>query len=121
MMLGKSFKRVRLPLLNSLGFYSSIAINKVGTGNKLIRLGCPKKAAADENMHRAWSGIDKALVSFLENLPEDMRSVGRKLADLYGRYNPDKFRPFDRLRAGSEPCRRRCRLILCQSVSKNKL
>jgi len=31
-------------------------------------------------------------VSFLENLPEDMRSVGRKLADLYGRYNPDKFR-----------------------------
>jgi len=31
-------------------------------------------------------------VSFLENLPGDVRGVGREVADLYGRYNPDKFR-----------------------------
>jgi hypothetical protein len=31
-------------------------------------------------------------VSFFENLPEDVRNVGKEVADLYGRYNPDKFR-----------------------------
>jgi len=31
-------------------------------------------------------------VSFLENLARDVRGVGREMADLYGLYNPDKFR-----------------------------
>jgi len=31
-------------------------------------------------------------VRFLETLPKKVRGVGREVADLYGRYNPDKFR-----------------------------
>jgi len=54
-----------------------------------------KKAAADENMHSPWSRIEEPLVSFLEtimDLSEEVRNVGKEVADLYGRYNPDKFR-----------------------------
>ncbi|MFX0200478.1 MAG: hypothetical protein ACFFCW_30540 [Candidatus Hodarchaeota archaeon] len=65
---------------------------KLGKGNELLALHCLNKAAADENMHRPWAGIQEPLVSFLENLPEDVRGIGREVADLYGRYNPDKFR-----------------------------
>lgn len=36
--------------------------------------------------------IQEPLVKFLEELPEGVRSEGREVADLYGRYNPDKFR-----------------------------
>jgi hypothetical protein len=42
-----------------------------------------------------WSSIQEPLASFLEtmvDLPEDVRSVAIEVADLYGRYNPDKFR-----------------------------
>lgn len=60
--------------------------------NELLALRCLKKAAVDENMHTPWSGIQKPLVSFLMDLPEGVRSEGREVADLYGRYNPDKFR-----------------------------
>jgi hypothetical protein len=28
----------------------------------------------------------------IAELPEELRSVGREVADLCGRYNPDKFR-----------------------------
>jgi hypothetical protein len=31
-------------------------------------------------------------VKFLEDLPENMWSEGKEVADLYGRYNPEKFR-----------------------------
>jgi len=31
-------------------------------------------------------------VKFLEELPEEVRGEGKDVADLYGRYNPDKFR-----------------------------
>ncbi len=46
-------------------------------------------------MHRPWERIQEPLVKFLEEideLPEDVRRAGREVADLYGRYNPDKFR-----------------------------
>ena len=42
-----------------------------------------------------WSNIQDPLVKFLEmidELPENIRSVGKEVADLYGRYNPEKFR-----------------------------
>jgi len=45
--------------------------------------------------HAPWSRIQEPLVSFLEtivDLPGTVRSAGREVADLYGRYNPDKFR-----------------------------
>lgn len=52
-----------------------------------------KKAAADENMHLPWPRIQDALVSFLESLPKAVRSVGREVADLYGRYNtPEAYK-----------------------------
>jgi hypothetical protein len=31
-------------------------------------------------------------VRFFDTLPKDVRGIGREVADLYGRYNPDKFR-----------------------------
>jgi hypothetical protein len=70
-------------------------INKFGKGNELLTLQCLKKAAADENMHYPWSRIEEPLVSFLEtivDLSEEVRNVGKEVVDLYGRYNPDKFR-----------------------------
>jgi hypothetical protein len=43
--------------------------------------------------------IQEPLVKFLEELPEGVRSEGREVADVYGRYNPDKFRGvWDKLR-----------------------
>lgn len=75
-----------------------------------------KKAAADENMHTRWSGIQDQLVKFLEDLPEDVRGLGREVADLYGRCNPDKFRGVLVLR--SEALLRRVeweKLVLCNS------
>jgi hypothetical protein len=65
---------------------------ELGKGNELLALRCLKKAAADENMHMPWADIQDHLIKFLEDLPEDLRSVGREVADLYGRYDPDKFR-----------------------------
>ena len=47
-------------------------------------------------MHTPWSMIQEPLQYFLETLadrPENVRSEARDVADLYGRYNPDKFRP----------------------------
>jgi hypothetical protein len=51
-----------------------------------------KKAAEDKNMHYPWAQIEDSIVKFLEDLPKEVRSEGREVADLYGRYNPDKFR-----------------------------
>jgi hypothetical protein len=65
---------------------------KLGKGNELLALQCLKRAAADENMHTPWGGIHDPLLKFLEELPGDARGLGREVADLYGRYNPDKFR-----------------------------
>ncbi|MGA1980122.1 MAG: hypothetical protein ABSG99_06115 [Sedimentisphaerales bacterium] len=67
-------------------------ISKLGKGKELLALRCLKKAAADENMHMTWSNIQDPLVKFLEDLPENMWSEGKEVADLYGRYNPEKFR-----------------------------
>jgi hypothetical protein len=70
-------------------------VSELGKGNELLALQCLKKAATDENMHMPWSDIQDPLVKFLEminELPENVRSVGREVADLYGRYNPEKFR-----------------------------
>jgi hypothetical protein len=67
-------------------------ISKLGKGNEALALRCLKKAAADKNMHLPWARIQEPLVKFLEELPDGMRSEGREVADLYGRYNPDKFR-----------------------------
>jgi len=67
---------------------------KLGEGNGLLALRCLKKAAADENMHTPWVDIQEPLVNFLDrvnDLSVDIRGVGREVADLYGRYNPDKF------------------------------
>lgn len=64
----------------------------LGKGNELLALRCLKKASVDKNMHAPWSRIHKPLVKFLEDLPEVARSEGKEVADLYGRYNPDKFR-----------------------------
>jgi len=67
-------------------------ISKLGKGNELLALRCLKKVSVDKNMHSSWSMIQDPLVVFLENLPEVVRNEGKKVADLYGRYNPDKFR-----------------------------
>jgi hypothetical protein len=64
----------------------------LGKGNELLALRCLKKAAEDKNMHMTWSDIQDPLVKFLEDLPENMWSEGKEVADLYGRYNPEKFR-----------------------------
>jgi len=70
-------------------------ISKLGKGNELLALRCLKLASADKSMHTPWERIQEPLVRFLEGideLPENVRSAGREVADLYGRYNPDKFR-----------------------------
>jgi hypothetical protein len=67
-------------------------IRNLGKGNELLALRCLKKAAADKNMHAPWERIQEPLVKFLEELPEGVCSEGIEVADLYGRYNPDKFR-----------------------------
>jgi hypothetical protein len=67
-------------------------ISNLGKGYELLALRCLKKAVADKNMNSPWSMIQEPLVKFLEELPEGVRSEGREVADLYGRYNPDKFR-----------------------------
>jgi hypothetical protein len=67
----------------------------LGNGNELLALSCLKKAAGDKNIHMPWSRIQEPLVSFLERidgLGEEVRSVGKEVADLYGRYNPEEFR-----------------------------
>jgi hypothetical protein len=68
---------------------------ELGKGNELLALRCLKKAAADENMHMTWADIQEPLVKFLETMvesPENVKNEAREVADLYGRYNPDKFR-----------------------------
>jgi len=70
-------------------------IIELGKGNELLALRCLRKAAADKSMHTPWERIQEPLVKFLEGideLPENVRSAGREVADLYGRYEPDKFR-----------------------------
>lgn len=64
----------------------------LGKGNELLALRCLKKAAEDRNIHYSWEEIQEPIVKFLEELPKGVRSEGREVADLYGRYNPDKFR-----------------------------
>ena len=69
--------------------------SELGKGNELLALRCLKKAAANEIMRMPWSRIEDALVGFLEGIveqPEDVRSDGKEVADMYGRYSPDKFR-----------------------------
>ncbi len=64
-------------------------------GNELLALRCLKKAVADENMHMPWARIQNPLAEFLEAMvesPENIRSEVKEVADLYGRYNPEKFR-----------------------------
>jgi hypothetical protein len=65
---------------------------KLGKGNELLALQCLKKVAADENIRGPWTETEEPLVKFLEELPVGVRNEGREVADLYGRYNPDKFR-----------------------------
>jgi len=68
---------------------------ELGKGNELLALRCLEKAAADENMHMTWADIQEPLVKFLETMvesPENVKNEAREVADLYGRYNPDKFR-----------------------------
>jgi hypothetical protein len=70
-------------------------VRKLGKGNELLALRCLRKAAADENMHMPWADIQDPLVEFLETMAEsaeDIRTEAAEVADLYGRYNPDKFR-----------------------------
>jgi len=71
-------------------------VSKLGKGNELLVLRCLKKAAADENMHMPWADIQDPLVKFLEEMVEspenNIRSEAKEVADLYGRYNPEKFR-----------------------------
>jgi len=67
-------------------------ICNLGQGNELLALRCLKKAAEDKNMHYSWPKIQDPLVKFLEGLPEEAQGEGKDVADLYGRYNPDKFR-----------------------------
>jgi hypothetical protein len=67
----------------------------LGNGNELLAISCLKKATDDKNMHTPWSSIQEPLVIFLEridSLSENVRSTGKEVADLYGRYNPEKFR-----------------------------
>jgi hypothetical protein len=79
-------------------------IGKLGKGNELLALRCLKKASADKNMHFPWAQIQEPLVSFLENLPASVHSEGKEVADLYGRYNPEKFRGvWEKLRAVIRP------------------
>ena len=79
---------------DSKGFIEGVC--KFGkAGNELLALRCFKKVAADENMHTTWSRIQEPLVNFLEemvDMTEDVRSVAIEVADVYGRFNPDKFR-----------------------------
>ena len=79
---------------DSKGFVEGVC--KFGKeGNELLALRCFKKAAADENMHTTWSRIQAPLVNFLAemvDMPEDVRGVAIEVADIYGRFNPDKFR-----------------------------
>jgi hypothetical protein len=63
----------------------------LGKGNEILALRCLKKASLDKNMHAPWSIIHEPLVKFLEGLPQEARGEGKDVADLYGRYNPDKF------------------------------
>ena len=70
-------------------------VRKSGKGNELLALRCLKKAAAEENMHMPWADIQDPLVQFLESMvesPENIQSEAKEVADIYGRYNPDKFR-----------------------------
>jgi len=79
-------------------------ICNLGKGNELLALRCLKKASEDKHIHSTWSNIQGPLVKFLEELPKEVRGKGKEVADLYGRYNPDKFREvWDKLRkkAGS--------------------
>jgi len=64
----------------------------LGHGNELLALRCLKKASEDKNMHYTWPKIQDPLVKFLGDLPEEARGEGKDVADLYGRYNPGKFR-----------------------------
>ena len=76
------------------GFVEGVCAFGKKDGNKLLALRCFKKAAADKNMHMTWSSIQEPLVDFLkgmDDMPEEVRSVAKEVADAYGRYNPDKF------------------------------
>ena len=62
--------------------------------NEMSALRCLKKAAVDENMHATWSGIQGPLVELLEKMVDmslEVRTAAMEVADIYGRYNPDKF------------------------------
>jgi len=67
-------------------------ICNLGKGNELLALRCLKIASEEKNMHSTWSMIQEPLLKFLEELPEEVRGEGKNVADLYGRYNPGKFR-----------------------------
>jgi hypothetical protein len=70
-------------------------VSRLGEGNELLALGCLKKAGADENMHWHSAAIQGPLVVFLERMvegPLEVRAEAAGVADLYGRYNPAKFR-----------------------------
>ena len=76
------------------GFIEGVCEFGKKEGNELLALRCFKEAAADENMHMTWSRIQEPLVDFLERMVEmpEVRSVALDVADVYGRYNQDKFR-----------------------------
>ena len=70
-------------------------VSKLGKGNELLALSCLREAAKDKNMHMPWAHIQDPLVEFLETMvesPENVLSEAIEVADLYGRYNPEKFR-----------------------------
>jgi hypothetical protein len=46
-------------------------------------------------MRTPWAGIQEPLVDFFGKMvdkSDDVRREAREVADLYGRYHPDKFR-----------------------------
>ena len=70
-------------------------VTTLGQGNELLALQCLKKAANEEKMHTPWASIQDPLVNFLtrmKSLPKEIRDIAVDVADMYGRYNPDKFR-----------------------------
>lgn len=85
-------------ILSSLGEATVERDLRIVPGLSLVKLPAGvmvEEAAADENMHMPWADIQSPLVKFLEPMvesPENIRSEAREVVDLYGRYNPEKFR-----------------------------
>ena len=70
-------------------------VTTLGQSNELLALHCLQKAANEEEMHEPWSSIQDPLVSLLTtmvNKTKEIRDIAADVADMYGRYNPDKFR-----------------------------